>query len=56
MIRLELEDGEKRPVQVEITRDEFDALQPQPGERLHVKARQVRIFVEPELAAPPGAY
>ena len=56
MIRLELEDGEKRPVQVEITRDEFDALHPQPGERLYVKARQVRIFVEPELAAPLGAH
>ena len=47
VIRLELEDGEKRPVQVEITRDEFDALHPQAGERLYVKARQVRIFVEP---------
>jgi sulfate transport system ATP-binding protein len=47
VVRLELEDDEKRPVQVEVTRDEFDTLHPQTGERLYVKPRQVRIFVEP---------
>jgi sulfate transport system ATP-binding protein len=45
VIKLELEDGEARPVQVETTREQFEALHPKAGERLYVKPRQVRIFV-----------
>jgi sulfate transport system ATP-binding protein len=45
IVKLELEDGDKRPVQVEATREQFDALRPVPGERLYVTPRQVRIFV-----------
>ena len=45
IVKLELEDGEKRPVQVEVTREQFDALKPTAGERLYVTPRQVRIFV-----------
>jgi sulfate/thiosulfate transport system ATP-binding protein len=45
VIKLELEDGEARLVQVESTREQFEALHPRAGERLYVKARQVRIFV-----------
>jgi sulfate transport system ATP-binding protein len=44
VVKLELEDG-NRPVQVETTRDHYEALRPKMGERLYVKPRQVRIFV-----------
>jgi len=45
IVKLELEDAEKRVVQVEATREQFDALRPVAGERLYVTPRQVRIFV-----------
>jgi sulfate transport system ATP-binding protein len=45
VVKLELEDGETRLVQVEATRAQFEALHPEAGERLYVKPRQVRIFV-----------
>jgi len=45
IVKLELEDGDRRLVQVETTRDPFEALGPKPGERLYVRPRQVRIFV-----------
>ena len=45
VVKLELEDEETRLVQVESTREQFEALHPRAGERLYVKARQVRIFV-----------
>jgi len=47
LVKLELELGDKRLVQVETTRDTFEALRPSAGERLFVRPRQVRIFVEP---------
>jgi sulfate transport system ATP-binding protein len=46
LVRLELEDGAAHVVQVEATRKQYDALRPAAGERLYVKPRQVRIFVE----------
>jgi sulfate transport system ATP-binding protein len=46
VIKLELEDGDGRLVQVEATRQQFEALHPAAGERLYVKPRQVRIFVD----------
>jgi sulfate/thiosulfate transport system ATP-binding protein len=46
VVKLELQDGEDRTVQVEITREQFESLHPASGERLYVKPRQVRIFVE----------
>jgi sulfate transport system ATP-binding protein len=45
VVKLELEDGEARLVQVEATRDRFEALRPRAGDRLNVKPGQVRIFV-----------
>jgi sulfate/thiosulfate transport system ATP-binding protein len=45
VVKLELEDGDKRVVQVEATREQFEALRPTAGERLYVTPRQVRIFV-----------
>jgi sulfate transport system ATP-binding protein len=45
VVKLELEDGEGRVVQVETSREQFEALRPAAGERLFVKPRQVRVFV-----------
>jgi sulfate transport system ATP-binding protein len=45
VVKLELEDGESRVVQVETSREQFEALHPTAGERLYVKPRQVRVFV-----------
>jgi sulfate transport system ATP-binding protein len=45
VVKLEPEDGEARLVQVEATRERFEALRPKAGERLYVRPRQVRIFV-----------
>jgi sulfate transport system ATP-binding protein len=46
VVKLELEDGETRTVQVEATREQYEALQPRTGEQLYVRPRQVRVFVE----------
>jgi sulfate transport system ATP-binding protein len=46
VVKLELEDGDGRPVHAETTREQFEALGTGPGERLYVTPRQVRIFVE----------
>jgi sulfate transport system ATP-binding protein len=46
VFKLELEDGDDRRVQVEATREQYEALHPRTGERLYVRPRQVRIFVE----------
>jgi sulfate transport system ATP-binding protein len=46
VIKLELTDGDERVVQVETSRDNFETLHPAAGERLYVRPRQVRIFVE----------
>jgi sulfate transport system ATP-binding protein len=51
VIKLELEDGDARLVQVETAREQFEALQTKTGERLYVKPRQVRVFVESGDAA-----
>jgi sulfate transport system ATP-binding protein len=45
VVKLELEDREARLVQVETTREQFEALHPKAGEQLYVKPRQVRVFV-----------
>jgi hypothetical protein len=52
VVKLELEDGEKHLVHVEMTREQHEALRPTTGERLYVTPRQVHIFVESPLATP----
>jgi sulfate transport system ATP-binding protein len=46
LVKVELEDGHAGLVHVEATREQYEALQPVTGERLYVRPRQVRIFVE----------
>jgi sulfate transport system ATP-binding protein len=43
VIKLELEDSEARMVQVETTREHFEALDPKAGERLYVKPRGAHL-------------
>jgi sulfate transport system ATP-binding protein len=52
VIRLELEDADARHIQVETTRERFEGLELQAGQKLYVRPRQVRVFVSPEAARP----
>ena len=45
VVKLELQDGEERPIQVEISREQYESLRPRSGESLYVRPRQLRIFV-----------
>jgi sulfate transport system ATP-binding protein len=52
VVRLELEGADGAVLQVEIPRDRHEALRPQLGERLYLRPRQVRVFLDPPDAAP----
>jgi sulfate transport system ATP-binding protein len=52
VVKLELGADGDRVVHVETTREQYEALHATTGERLYVRPRQVRIFVEPGGAAP----
>jgi len=52
VVKLELVADDDRVVQVETTRALYATLHPTTGERLYVRPRQVRIFVEPGGTAP----
>jgi sulfate transport system ATP-binding protein len=45
LVKLELEDADARLVQVETSREQYEALRPTAGERLYVRPRRVRVFV-----------
>jgi sulfate transport system ATP-binding protein len=47
IVKLELLDDERTLLQVEIARDQYDALNPRIGERLYVRPRKLRVFVTP---------
>ena len=46
VVKLELADAEGRSMQAEVTREQNESLQARVGERLYVKPRKLRIFVE----------
>jgi sulfate/thiosulfate transport system ATP-binding protein len=46
MVRLELAGAHGGPIHAELGRDQFDHLAVQPGDRLYVTPRKVRVFVE----------
>jgi len=46
VVKLELARDDAGLVQVEITREQFESLHPSTGERLYVRPRQVRVFVD----------
>jgi sulfate transport system ATP-binding protein len=46
LVKLELVAEGQRTILVETPRERYDALKPSVGERLHVRARQMRIFVD----------
>ena len=45
VVRLELVPDDGPPLKVEISRERFEALGPEPGERLRVLPRKVRVFL-----------
>jgi sulfate transport system ATP-binding protein len=51
VVRLELEGADAALVQVEIPRERHEALQPQLGERLYLRPRRVRVFVDERARA-----
>ena len=46
LVKLELTDEERRPFHVQMTRERYEALRPQVGERLYVRPRRIQVFVE----------
>jgi sulfate/thiosulfate transport system ATP-binding protein len=48
IVRLELKDDEGHLLQVELARDNFEALAPRVNERLYVRPRKLRVFVAGE--------
>ena len=46
VVKLELSDADGRSLQAEVTREQNEALQAHVGERLYVKPRKLRIFVD----------
>jgi sulfate transport system ATP-binding protein len=46
LVKLELVDDESRVIQVELPRDKWDELKANLGERLYVKPRRLRVFVD----------
>jgi sulfate/thiosulfate transport system ATP-binding protein len=52
LVKLDLTTDDDRPVQVDTTREQYEKLRATPGERLYVRPRQVRIFVEETKGAP----
>jgi hypothetical protein len=48
VIKLDFDHGDSALIHAEITREQFETLSPALGERLYVKPRKVRIFVEPD--------
>ncbi|MEO8483655.1 MAG: sulfate ABC transporter ATP-binding protein [Acidobacteriota bacterium] len=45
IVKLGLNDDEGRLIQVQLSRDAYDALRPSTGEQLYVKPRRLRVFV-----------
>jgi sulfate transport system ATP-binding protein len=46
VVRLELETEDETPLLVEVPRDRHESLQPQLGERLYLRPRRVRVFLD----------
>ena len=46
-MKLELADAEGRSFQAEVNREQHETLRARVGERLYVRPRKLRIFVEP---------
>ena len=46
-VKLELADEDGNILQVDVTRQQHDEVRPQAGERLYVRPRTLRVFVEP---------
>jgi sulfate transport system ATP-binding protein len=47
VVKVELVDDEGHLLQVDVTRQHHEEMQPRPGERLYVRPRTLRVFVQP---------
>ena len=48
LVKLELSTADGSPIHVDLSRERYDALRPEPGQELYVRPRQLRVFVAPE--------
>ena len=46
VVKLEVVDDQRHPIQVELGRDQYEKLRATPGERVYVKPRKVRVFMQ----------
>ena len=46
IVKLELLDDDRQLLQVEVAREHYDGLNPKIGERLYVRPKKIRVFVE----------
>jgi sulfate transport system ATP-binding protein len=48
LVKIEVNDAAGRPLQVELGREQYDHIRALPGERIYVKPRRVRVFINDE--------
>jgi hypothetical protein len=46
IVKLEVLDDERRPIQVELGREQYESIRAIVGERVYVTPRKVRVFME----------
>jgi sulfate transport system ATP-binding protein len=46
IVKLEVIDDERRPIQIELGREQYESIRAIVGERVYVKPRRVRVFME----------
>jgi hypothetical protein len=44
-VKMEVMDEERRPIQIELGREQYEAIRAIIGERVYVKPRKVRVFM-----------
>jgi sulfate transport system ATP-binding protein len=48
LVKIEVNDGDGRPIQVELGRDQYEQVRAIIGERIYIKPRRVRVFINDE--------
>ena len=48
LVKIEVSDGDARPIQVELGREQYEQVRAIIGERVYLKPRRVRVFINDE--------
>jgi hypothetical protein len=54
LVKMEVSDDERRPIQIELGREQYEGIRAIVGERVYVKPRKVRVFMEGESRPAAG--